>query len=123
MYENADDLLDEIAKKYYVGELDITGGWFQQYYKSDTHNWHFHGNSNLSCVYYIELYNSKDSTIFYDIENNSQFQLDVKEGDVVIFPSHTIHKSPLLKSNNRKTIISLNISFKKVDTTYINIDK
>jgi len=38
-------------------------------------------------------------------------KFDVKEGDILFFPTFLVHRSPIIKSNLRKTIISSNISF------------
>jgi len=37
------------------------------------------------------------------------FQPNVKEGDMILFPSSLLHEAPLNKSNVRRTIISYNI--------------
>jgi hypothetical protein len=44
---------------------------------------------------------------------------DIKEGDVLIFPSNLVHRAPKIKNNLRKTIISFNIDFNKFN---INVD-
>jgi uncharacterized RmlC-like cupin family protein len=35
-------------------------------------------------------------------------KVDVKEGDILTFPSFVIHRAPVNKSNKTKTIISFN---------------
>ena len=32
----------------------------------------------------------------------------IKEGDIVMFPSYTIHRAPIINNNIRKTIVSFN---------------
>ena len=56
-------------------------------------------------IYLLELPERKFSTEFVDIERNTTFQLDVEEGDVIIFPSYMEHSSPMnRKSKNRVTV-------------------
>ena len=88
--------------------------WFQQYYKSNTHGWHIHGN-NFSAVYYLELPQSAPVTELLDMKQNRIFTPDIQEGDILIFPSTTIHRAPILDNNCRKTIISYNFDIKKID--------
>ena len=120
---NASDYYDNLVKKYCIKEFNIRNGWFQQYFKQDTHEWHYHGGTNLSFVYFLELENNKESTEFYDLENKKVFQLDVKEGDILTFPAYMPHRSPIIKTANRKTIISCNICLKGVDVSLMSIDK
>ena len=96
------------------------GVWFQQYYNNDFHGWHMHGNSSISMSYLLELDDRKYSTEFIDIERNTTFQLDVEEGDVIIFPSYTIHRSPLIRGDSRKTTIAINLNLGDADMTKIN---
>ena len=77
--------------------------------------------TNLSLVYYIELDNKDKSTEFYDSVKKEKFQLDVKEGDIVVFPSFIPHRSPKIVTDNRKTIISCNINLIDLDMNLINI--
>ena len=120
---NANDFYDKLVNFYCIKEFNIRNGWFQQYFKNDKHEWHYHGGSNLSFVYYVELADSKESTEFYDLINKDVFQLNVKEGDILVFPSYLPHRSPIIKSSNRKTIISCNINLNDVNLNLMNIDK
>ena len=80
-----------------------------------------HPNSNISISYFLELPDSKYSTEFIDTETNSIFQSNVEEGDVIIFPSHIIHRSPLITDSNvRKTTIAINLNLGDVNTNLIN---
>jgi hypothetical protein len=42
---------------------------------------------------------------------NKKIIPDVKEGDIIIFPSYVIHRAPIIDNNIRKTIISCNLDF------------
>jgi ectoine hydroxylase-related dioxygenase (phytanoyl-CoA dioxygenase family) len=84
----------------------IDNMWFQQYKKNDKHSWHTHGLSNFSNVYFVELPLKSLATEILNVNN-----LNLKEGDLLTFPSHLYHRSPINKTNKRKTIISFNCDF------------
>lgn len=78
--------------------------WFQQYdVPNCSFGWHSHDGS-IAVLYFVELPNPKDATEFY-----KEGQFDVKEGDVLIWPSYLSHRSPALSSSGRKTIVSANV--------------
>lgn len=102
------EFFEILDKRYYAAEHDTTNGWFQQYIKTDRHDWHFHAHTHFACVYFVELNDSKDSTQFY--VNDKIYQPKVKEGDILVFPGFVPHRSPNLADvKNRKTIISFNL--------------
>ena len=118
-------LMDNILLPY-VNEVEETYGfkaaseskrmnqnfWFQQYFQGSEHTWHNH-NGHFALIYYIELPDPAEATEFLNYS-----KLDLKEGDIIFFPSFLSHRSPKIKSNLRKTIISGNISF-EVDREFI----
>ena len=57
-------------------------------------------------VYYVELPEMSEATEFLNFG-----QVDIKEGDVIFFPTFLCHRSPHIKSNQRKTIIATNLKF------------
>jgi len=92
--------------------------WFQQYIKNSEHGWHIHG-SNYTGVYYVELNeNSPQTEIMNPDDLTKKQKLNVKEGDIIIFPSFVVHKAPKLINDCRKTIVSFNIDFGKINTKY-----
>ena len=92
----------------------IKGLWYQQYIKNNTHGWHIHGE-NYTGVYYLELPKNSPKTELLDQVNiNNKIIIQAVEGDIVIFPSFIIHRSPKIVSNTRKTIISFNLNFTKI---------
>ena len=44
--------------------------------------------------------------------------MDAKEGDIVIFPSFIIHRSPKITEDVEKIIISFNLDFDEIDDNY-----
>jgi hypothetical protein len=94
--------------------------WFQQYVTGNTHGWHTHGH-NFTGVYYLEF--SKNSPVTELINPFTQADLlipDVAEGDIIIFPSFTIHRAPVITNDIRKTIISFNLEFDGILTTLLD---
>tara|TARA_B100000965_G_scaffold36856_1_gene27219 strand:+ start:527 stop:1075 length:549 start_codon:yes stop_codon:yes gene_type:complete len=120
-HKEAESLYRAVTDHYWVSGFGILNVWFQQYHISDTHNWHNHGQSNISLSYLLELDDPKHSTEFIDTKRKKTFQVDdVCEGDVIIFPSHTLHRSPIITSNNRKTSIAINLSLGFPDSIKID---
>lgn len=82
--------------------------WFQQYALGDFHDWHLHHNSTYSSVYYVELPEDSSKTTFKFL--NQEFEVDVKEGQILSAPSFLLHCSKPNKSEQIKTIIAFNAS-------------
>ena len=69
----------------------------------------------------MELDDSKHSTEFIDTKQKKTFQLEgISEGDVIIFPSHILHRSPIITSSNRKTSIAINLTLGTPNPIKIN---
>jgi hypothetical protein len=45
-------------------------------------------------------------------------KINVKEGDIITFPSYLYHRSPINKINKRKTVIVFNSSFEQLNLAY-----
>ena len=114
-------LIEEMKQAYtFLGYDGFTMQelWFQQYYKNSQHGWHTH-SSNFTSVYYLELENDAPKTKIVNAFNQKEIiELNVVEGDIVIFPSFVIHQGPKNISNNRKTIISYNTNATYSDKIY-----
>ena len=80
--------------------------WYQQYLEGDTHGWHTHGKTYTG-VYYLEFPDKSSRTELYSPFNFKKHTIKAKEGDLIIFPSHWIHRGPSNPSK-RKTIVSFN---------------
>ena len=115
---------NECAETLNYEKCDVHEIWYQQYIKNDTHTWHIHGE-NYTGVYYLELpENSSKTELLDQININNKITINAKEGDVVIFPSFIIHRSPKIVNNLRKTIISFNLNFPKIkDSVVLSLDK
>lgn len=88
--------------------IKLLNYWFQQYKKNDYHTWHIHGGCNFSCVYYVNLNDDNAKTTFRLLDG-SEFEVDVKEGSILIFPSYLPHTSKSNNSDVTKTVIAFNI--------------
>jgi len=94
--------------------------WFQQYFTNAMHGWHTH-SGNFTNVYYVDLPNNSSKTcILCPFDQKSVIELDVKEGDIVVFPSFVIHQGPKNLSQYKKTIISYNTNVTYSDAIYAN---
>jgi len=93
--------------------------WYQRYGYQQTHGWHTHWG-NYTGAYYLELPKNAPTTEFLYCNNlEKSFTINVKEGDLIFFPCHFIHRSPKSKSKKIKTIISWNLNFDHVLEFYI----
>ena len=99
--------LSELNTKMKCNIIDIDNYWFQQYESEDYHSWHHHGKCTFSSVYYVELPEQTSTTFEY---MGNEFEVDVEEGDYLIFPSYLRHCSKPNKTGKRKTIIALNLN-------------
>ena len=98
--------------------LNILNIWFQQYLSTTNfHDWHTHSGCNMSGVYYLELKDDSGKPEFQNIDG-SVFTLDVKEGDIMFFPSHVLHRSPKFTGSERKTIIAFDANIEMITSVY-----
>ena len=114
-------LMSEVFEIYnnmgYSG-FQVNEIWFQQYLKESEHGWHIH-SSNFTNVYYLELPEGTPKTQIINPYNQKDIiEVDVKEGDLLVFPSYVLHKAPKNNSDKRKTIISYNVDVFYADEIY-----
>jgi ectoine hydroxylase-related dioxygenase (phytanoyl-CoA dioxygenase family) len=112
-YELVKNLFDNVAENitkifHYTEKLMVKNYWFQQYKEDNSHSWHVHAGCLFSCVYYVETSNEAPKTTFKLFDD--EFDIDVKEGEVLIFPSFLLHCSKPNNSNYRKTVIAFNLT-------------
>ena len=97
--------LKEILNTLQFEKAHFLSVWFQQYHTNDFHAFHHHGMSDYSGIYYLEL---SDNTYTQILVNDKITDIEVSEGDIVVFPSQLRHRCPQVTTNNRRTIISFN---------------
>lgn len=92
--------------------------WYQQYLQATQHGWHSH-SCNFTSVYYLELPATAPRTqLINPFDQKTIIELEVSEGDIVVFPSFVIHRAPINTSTERKTIISYNTNVTYSDKIY-----
>ena len=101
------DLLESLKEINHTN-YTIQQIWFQQYETDSVHGWHTH-SSTWTNVYFLELPYGTPKTQYLD-SNNQICEFNVKEGDILTFPSHIIHRAPINTCSRRKTIISWNMN-------------
>jgi muramidase (phage lysozyme) len=89
--------------------------WYQQYKNKSSHGWHTHPKVNYTNVYYLELPDKSKKTKIYNVITKKFEELDVEEGDLVTFPAHIPHGSPVIDDTKRKTVIVFNCCFTDLD--------
>ena len=104
---------DECAVDLGYNKIDVRRIWFQQYLRGGSHGWHIHGESYTG-VYYVEFEKDFPKTeLINQFDQDQKIIIDAKEGDIIIFPSFVIHRSPVMKLKKRKTIVSFNLEFQQ----------
>jgi hypothetical protein len=103
------DHLQKIGEYCGYKKFQIKNFWFQQYLNGDYHSWHVHDGCMFSTVYYVECTEETPVTSFKFGEY--EFEIPVKEGDILTFPSFLMHQSKVNETNKRKTVISFNTNF------------
>ena len=98
--------VETVIKDIECNSYSLQDIWFQQYTHGGGHGWHTHGG-NFTGVYYLEFDKKSPSTEIIDPFSKRKFCVKVKEGDMIIFPSHIKHRAPV-NNGKRKTIISWN---------------
>lgn len=114
------EIIEMMSDQAYTS-LKLSEIWYQQYEENDKHGWHIHGE-HFTGVYYLEYPPSCSKTRICSPFDLRSKDLDVVEGDIIIFPSHWIH-SGLPNGKERKTIISFNFSadVHKLNTKILNL--
>jgi hypothetical protein len=92
-----------------VGRIKVVNYWFQQYKLNDFHGWHVHPGNLFSAIYYLDV-NSETPKTTFRLFDKSEMEIEMNEGEILIFPSFLEHISKPNKSEKTKTIISFNIN-------------
>lgn len=97
----------KFSKKIIIGKT-----WFNQYYPNSgaEHPFHTHECCDLSNVYVVEG-DKQIRTVLKCLRTGKEVIPRVNEGEILIFPSNILHKSPRNFTNKRKTVIVFNTKF------------
>lgn len=104
---------DHLIKTLNFPNIKILQIWFQQYRTNDQHNWHVHEYSHFTNVYFLELPNETYKTQIKNLKGD-WIEYEAKEGYILTFPGFLPHRSPIIKDNSQKTIISFNITLMSI---------
>ena len=102
--------------------LSITQSWVNYSKKGEYHHNHFHTNSLVSGVFYINADKEKDKIFFYKREadlfkfltnSHNPFNIDsifipVNTGDMVMFPSNLAHSVPAVETDETRISLAFN---------------
>lgn len=109
--EDLEYSLKKMVQECGYEDLHIKDIWFQQYTNTSEHGWHVH-SANFTGVYYLDMPKDSPKTKIIEPYTNQVIELDIHEGDIVMFPSYVIHKAPKNFSGETKTIISFNSNWR-----------
>ena len=118
------DELEEFGQELKLDSFKIEDIWTVEYYTGQFHSPHTHGNGNLSGILYFDQNEIEHSSTHFvvgtDYINNTTEIISppVKEGEIIIFPSHILHFTTPNLSKNPRRIISFDITFIKKSNNY-----
>ena len=113
--------INEMLSNMAYNGFEINEMWYHQYVKGDTYGWHIH-EDQYAGIYYLEFGKSSGKTQMCSPYSFKSMNINAKEGDVVIFPAHLMHRA-LPNSDERKTVVSFNFNLKPHNRQYINLIK
>ena len=90
----------------YTSPLEFNRVWFQQYIKGNQHAWHRHPDCIFSNIYYVDLPDGASKTTIRFL--GREFSVDIREGQIITFPSFLEHCSKPNNTDKIKTVISFN---------------
>ena len=121
-----EDYMDNIIQPKYDTTAYITQSWLNWTEPGGYHHQHYHPNSFISGVFYINA-NSKSDTISFVKERHDHFDIQPGEynlynsmiwwvavgtGTLVLFPSHLTHSVPTLEGNDVRVSLAFNTYLK-----------
>jgi hypothetical protein len=110
IFKDLNDIIYPSFKEIGYEDIRYENCWFQQYNTNEFHKWHRHPGCQWSNVYYVELPEGTPATMFRNPYDQTEFTIDVEEGDIISFPSIVQHTSPINASDKVKTVIAFNLS-------------
>ena len=111
------DEIDEVRSSLKTN-LEVYQVWFQNYETGMDHSAHIHGALGFSSIVYMKYDKTHSSTVFLSpyissiTGDHMEFSPDVKEGDIVFFPSNILHYVNRNKSDKNRVICSFNLRVK-----------
>jgi hypothetical protein len=93
-----------------VGKVCLVDIWYQKYNANSGsfHDWHIHPKSDYSIAFYLQM--KDDLSLFTEYKISDKIEKPkVKVGDLIIFDSNIVHRSPPNNTTEDKIIISANL--------------
>ena len=112
------DILQPSLKEFddvYPHAFQITNVWGQKYGQGNYHELHNHGALGYTAIFYAQLDNDHNPTTFYSpfldfiTGHVIEYEPDVKEGDIIFFPSCLTHQCKVVQSSIERVVFSFNI--------------
>jgi uncharacterized protein (TIGR02466 family) len=122
-----DDYLKKIISPKNNIKLYITQSWLNYTEKDQYHHQHAHPNSVVSGVFYFDCDKKNDSIKFtnpkgyeqikpetkdFNIWNSETWWFSVESGELIMFPSSTIHQVETKKGTNTRISLAFNTFYK-----------
>ena len=108
-YEHITPYMEEFAVTFMHEFWSIHDTWFFRYKKGEYSQWHVHPHCSWTNVYFLNLPDPKLKTTFLDVKTGQEVQVaEVREGDILSFPSTIIHCSKVNKSDEEKIVVAFN---------------
>lgn len=104
--------LDVSTERMGFNVWNILEHWYQWYEEGDFHDWHVHGNSMMTAVYYLNLPKNSPSSLKC-VFMGTEFSIPIQEGDIITFPSFVYHKAAKHNSTEPKIIFSFNYNMEE----------
>jgi hypothetical protein len=98
------------STRFYIRRL-----WSALYSDGKQSKKHNHTHCTFSGIYYLNLKEDSSGTIFHnnyfwdDFKIDTSILIDVKEDDIIIFPSRYLHSTKVHSSENFRIVISFDI--------------
>tara|TARA_B100000686_G_scaffold320876_1_gene372992 strand:+ start:1461 stop:2009 length:549 start_codon:yes stop_codon:yes gene_type:complete len=108
--------IELVLRKFKKSYFQIRQDWFNQYDPGtgSEHPFHVHTGGHINCagIYYVELNDKSLVTILRESNSQLEVQPEVREGEILFFPSNVWHRSPPNNTRTRKTVVPFNIALK-----------
>lgn len=121
-----EDYMNNIIQPKYDTTCYITQSWLNWTEPGGFHHNHFHPNSFISGVFYINASGDSDKISFvkekhdhfdvepaeYNLYNSNTWWVGVRTGTLILFPSHITHSVPTTTSDNIRISLAFNTYLK-----------
>jgi uncharacterized protein (TIGR02466 family) len=121
-----EDYMDNIVQPKYDTTCYVTQSWLNWTEPGGFHHSHYHPNSFISGVFYINASGDGDKIMFakekhdhfdiepgeYNVYNSNTWWIGVGTGTLILFPSHITHSVPNTESDSTRISLAFNTYLK-----------